>query len=252
MVFKNIIGAINATLLIISFNANAVLVGFEFSGLTKESTLNVPWGSFAGGRIIYDTQSLEDTINYTYTGNHKGYLFNAPPIEFTFEIYKNSNKDIRYALTAGQVENSSSDFEVRVYNNSGGTQLDSLNYTGYNAMSLMNVNGQPALTEFRLSLGGLSALTTSALPDYVPDLSVFTNSEPQIAAWAVDASGHKRHLFSVRDLTFNSIDPSELSAVPIPGSLLLMLSGMIALIRLQGKKLAVSNQPKTFIRTIMR
>jgi len=230
MAFNSIIGAVSATLLVSSFNANAMLVGFEFSGLSNESTLNIPWGSFAGGRIIYDTQRVESTANGAFN-------FRTDPVEFTFEIYKNANKEILYALEAGQVDGTEPDFTVQVNNRNGNSSPDTLQYKGRNAMSLATRNGQTINTEFHLSLQGIGALSNSLLPEYVPDLSLFSNTTPQIAAWAADdVNGFSHHLFTVRELVFTPINPNELSAVPLPSSLLLMFSGMIALIGLQRKK----------------
>jgi hypothetical protein len=220
----------------ITFKSNAAYVGFEFSGIFYESmtALGIPSGSFAGGVIIYNTDDVQSVLG---SSSYKDYIFNAPPVVFTFEIYKNINKEIRYALSAGQVSSGISDFDIQVFNGSGNDGLDTLNYNGYDAASLINLQNQPALTEFRLTLGGNGALSSTQLPDYVPDLSLFTYREPQIAAWAVDPTdGNTRHLFTVRNLSFTAIYPNTLNPIPVPAAVWLFGSGLIVFIGIARKK----------------
>lgn len=84
--------AIITSALVLPISANAALVGFEYSGLAHESSsaLNIPWGSFAGGRIVYDTELIDSMVldGNSSTKEIRRYLFSTPPAEFTFEIYK--------------------------------------------------------------------------------------------------------------------------------------------------------------------
>lgn len=229
MLYKLIISTSCNVLFLITLNANAALVAFEFSGFTNESksALNIPWGSFAGGRVVYDTESVFST---TTDGSGVGYLFNSAPAEFTFEIYKNSNKEIMYALAAGQVSGPLPDLDVKVFNSTGNSGFDSLRYIGNNAKSLVNINGQPTDTVFELALGGNSALLNSTLPDYIPDLTLFPSPQPEVVAWSINKTdGTKSHLFTIRNLSFIPIDTRNLSAVPLPGSFIFMLSGVVLL-----------------------
>ena len=203
--------------------ANATLVAFEFEGLAHESSAGayVPWGSFAGGKLVYDT---DDYYGKTQGGT---YLFDAPPVEFTFEIYKSGDRDILYSLSADGLGGDYADFDIQVYNGSGNSAFDALNYTGRTSQSLATLNGNPLPTYFQLSLGGFGALNSSNIPDYVPDLALFDKNEPQIGAWAFDPVDRSIfHLFTVRNLTFTEISIND-TPVPLPGTISLLGIGSL-------------------------
>lgn len=220
-----------ATILTYGTAAHAVPVGFEFTGRVSQtgpgSIFTNSVGSPASGRIVFDSDDLLSTTIFTATTH--GHNFAIPPAEFSVSVFIGGTNQVD--VIAGEVPDSDPDFEIRLFNLPG-SGPDLTIFTGFDAKSFRDLNGQPALTRLQLSLGGANSVDSLAVPEITPDFSRFTSVT--LIADAVDATdGNLSSLFALSALTF---EPIQFGTVPEPGLVGLTGLAIIAIAALRKRQ----------------
>ncbi|WNO10480.1 hypothetical protein [Teredinibacter sp. KSP-S5-2] len=198
----------------LSSSAHSILIGFEYEGLIQEvgPGVSVPWGSFAGGRIVFET---EGATKRQFNGQ---YELNANLAEFTFEVYRNSGKVLRHSISLD--DGLSPELYVDVFNSSG-QGLDTISYLGHTHSSFDS--GPLVEVVFRLQVAGAGVLSSWDLPEYVPKFEDFTALRPELSAWRIDPhTGASTHIYTARELSFSEYPHSKIIPVPEPDGLLIL------------------------------
>jgi hypothetical protein len=178
------------------------VINFQFTGTVIDGGLLASTGNQISGIFSYDT----DTFPSTSVGNYANYQFSAP--------YGISATVAGHTITTNNLS-------VSITDNFGGNIEDMVDMAG-NSVSVDGNNYANGSFGFRLSSapGNTNVLNDTTLPSSF-DVAAFNAGPTQNYGWLQSDGGPTGQLLQ---FSVDSIAP-----VPLPPSLLLTLSGMLAM-----------------------